>query len=316
MAKPSRDKMLELVYKRKRSIFHDSSPFLKMAWLFSIVMISVLFEHPIILFILFLSSFLVALVSKVFSDWAKVMKLVVFFVPFVIVFNMVVNANGETVLWQFPFRIPLFGILNITAEELLFSLTMCIRIAAILGAFTVLNLTTDPDDLLIALTKLRFPYRSVVVTSLSTKFVPVMLSDLKNIQDAQRSRGVDFSKGKIIERIKKYGAVFFPLLSKSLDRSVQIAEAMETRGFGRYEKRSFYKDTRISKSDIFLIFVSLLPLAISLYMVSQGIGAFKFYQRIDPLIKSSSEAFFILIILCLEAFLIPLLKIRGLMVYD
>jgi energy-coupling factor transport system permease protein len=257
-----------------------------------------------------------AIVSKIFIEWSRVMKLIVFFIPFVILFNLLVNANGETVLWQMPFRIPIFGILNITLEELAFSLTMSIRIAAILGAFAVLNLTTDPDDLLNAVTKLRLPYRSVVVTSLSTKFVPVLFSDLKNIQDAQRSRGVDFSNGKLLDRIKKYGAIFFPLLSKSLDRSVQIAEAMETRGFGRYERRSFYKDTKISASDILLIAVSILPLIISLYMVSQGIGVFKFYQRIDPLIKSSSEAYYIMVILLVQVFLFPLLKIKGLMSYD
>ncbi|NYT03928.1 MAG: energy-coupling factor transporter transmembrane protein EcfT [Candidatus Methanofastidiosa archaeon] len=308
--------MLELTYKRKRSLFHDASPFLKISWLLSILLISIIFEHPIILFVIFLSSFFMALISKIFIEWARVMKLVVFFIPFVILFNLIVNANGETVLWQLPFRIPIFGILNITLEELAFSLTMCIRIAAILGAFAVLNLTTDPDDLLSAVTKLRLPYRSVVVTSLSTKFVPVLFSDLKNVQEAQRSRGVDFSKGTLKERIKKYGAVFFPLLSKSLDRSVQIAEAMESRGFGRYEKRSFYKDTKISASDIFLIVVSIAPLIISLYMVSQGIGVFKFYQRIDPLIKSDSEAYYIISILLFQVFLLPLLKIKGLMTYD
>ena len=308
--------MLELTYKRKRSLFHDASPFLKISWLLSILLISIIFEHPIILFVIFLSSFFMALISKIFIEWARVMKLVVFFIPFVILFNLIVNANGETVLWQLPFRIPIFGMLNITLEELAFSLTMCIRIAAILGAFAVLNLTTDPDDLLCAVTKLRLPYRSVVVTSLSTKFVPVLFSDLKNVQEAQRSRGVDFSKGTPKERVKKYGAIFFPLLSKSLDRSVQIAEAMESRGFGRYEKRSFYKDTKISLSDIFLIVVSIAPLIISLYMVSQGIGVFKFYQRIDPLIKSDSEAYYIISILLFQVFLLPLLKIKGLMTYD
>ncbi len=308
--------MLELVYKRKRSIFHDASPFLKITWLVSILLISMIFEHPVILSVLFLSSLLVALTSKVFKDWASVMRLVVFFVPFVILFNMIVNANGETVLWQLPFMIPVFGILNITLEELLFSLTMCIRLAAILGAFAVMNLTTDPDDLLIAVTKLKLPYRSVVVSSLSTKFVPVLFSDLNNIRDAQRSRGVDFGKGGLKQRIKKYGAVFFPLLSKSLDRSVQIAEAMETRGFGRYDRRSFYKDAKLSVSDIVLIVICALPLIISLYMAFSGIGSFKFYQRIDPLIKSSAEAFFILVILAAELFLLPIMKIKGMMTYD
>ena len=316
MARPSKDNMLELTYIRKKSVFHDASPFLKIAWLLSILIISVLFEHPIILFIIFLSSLLMAAISNIFIEWSKVMKLVVYFVPFVILFNLIVNANGETVLWQLSFKIPIFGVLNITLEELVFSLTMCIRMAVILGAFAVLNLTTDPDDLLSAITKLKLPYRSVVVTSLSTKFVPVLFSDLNNVQEAQRSRGVDFSKGKLEDRIKKYGAMFFPLLSKSLDRSVQIAEAMETRGFGRYSKRSFYKDVKISISDAFLIVVSIAPLIVSLYMASQGIGIFKFYQRIDPLIKSNTEAYFFVAILFLQIILLPLLKIKGLMTYD
>jgi energy-coupling factor transport system permease protein len=308
--------MLELVYKKKRSVFHDASPFLKISWLLSILLTSIIFDHPVILSVLLLSSFLAALASKVFREWAGVMRLALFFVPFVVLFNVVVNANGETVLWQLPFMIPVFGILNVTLEELLFSLTMSIRISAILGAFSVMNLTTDPDELLTAVTKLKLPYRSVVVSSLSTKFVPVLFSDLNNIRDAQRSRGVDFSKGGVRERTRKYGAVFFPLLSKSLDRSVQIAEAMEARGFGRYEKRSFYRELNISPSDIILIIVAIAPLLISLYMAFSGIGAFKFYQRIDPLIRSSSEASFILAILLVEVFLLPLLKIRGMMAYD
>ena len=91
---------------------------------------------------------------------------------------------------------------------------------------------------------------------------------------------------------------------------------METRGFGRYEKRSFYKDTKISASDILLIVVSIAPLIISLYMVSQGVGVFKFYQKIDSLIKSSSEAYYILAILLVQVFLLPLLKIKEMMAYD
>jgi len=51
-------------------------------------------------------------------------------------------------------------------------------------------------------------------------------------------------------------------------------------------------------------------------MAFSGIGAFKFYKRIDPLIRSSSEASFILAILLVEVFLLPLLKIRGMMAYD
>ena len=105
------------------------------------------------------------------------------------------------------FKIPIFGILNITLEELMFSLTMCIRLAVILGAFAVLNLTTDPDDLLSAITKLKLPYRSVVVTSLSTKFVPVLFSDLNNIQEAQRSRGVDFLKANSKRELRIWGNV-------------------------------------------------------------------------------------------------------------
>ena len=89
MAKPSKDNMLKLTYIRKKSVFHNASPFLKITWILSILMISVIFEHPIILFIIFLSPLLMAAISKIFNEWSKVMKLVVYFfhLPFCLIYS-------------------------------------------------------------------------------------------------------------------------------------------------------------------------------------------------------------------------------------
>lgn len=308
--------MVSLLYKFKNSPFHKCSPFIKILWLLTVVIVSILFEHPLILLTLFISSFLFAVLSKITKEWIGFLKLAVLFFPFIILFNVIVNGNGETILWQAPFTLPAFGRFNITLEEIMFALTMCIRLGAILGAFTVINLTTNPDDLMRAVTKLKFPYKSTMITTLTTKFVPILLRDFNDIVDVQRSRGVDFNNTKMKEKIINYAIIFFPLLSKSLERSFQLAESMESRAFGRFQKRTYFNEIKISPSEYMIMGIILLPLLMSAYMLTKGQGSFIFYQKIDPLIKSSSEIRDILILFLLEVIVIPVLLFKWRISYD
>jgi len=47
----------------------------------------------------------------------------------------------------------------------------------------VLTLTIHPDDLMLAMIKLKLPYKSVLVTSLATRFVPTLVDDVERITD-------------------------------------------------------------------------------------------------------------------------------------
>jgi energy-coupling factor transport system permease protein len=138
---------------------------------------------------------------------------------------------------------------------------------------------------------MKLPYKSVLVTSLATRFVPLLTHDAERITDVQKSRGLDFEYGSLIQRTGNRMAVLIPLLSNSLDRAVQVAEAMESRAFGSGEKRSFYKELRLSKLDILMLMVSFLTIVLGIFMRLRGMGDYAYFPALGEMSFSGTELF-------------------------
>jgi len=128
-----------------------------------------------------------------------------------------------------------------------------------------------------------------MVTSLSTRFVPTLIADVERITDAQRARGIEFNKGLLYGRIKRSVSILIPLLSNSLDRAYQISEAMEARGFGSGNKRTYYRDIPITCFDLITVILGLLPLVAAICLVVYGDTGYEFYPRLSEMILSASQ---------------------------
>ena len=105
-------------------------------------------------------------------------------------------------------------------------------------------------DLESVLLKMKLPYKSVLVTSLSTRFIPCLIEDAERIRDAYRTRGIQLDTGNWFRKLRRRADIAIPLLSNSLDRAVQVAEAMEARAFGAGQGRTFYKDIKLAPMDV------------------------------------------------------------------
>lgn len=157
---------------------------------------------------------------------------------------------------------------------------MSLRLLTIISAFVILTLTIHPDDILQALLKLKMPYKSILVISLSTRFVPALIEDARGISDIQRSRGLELDRGNWMQRIRRRSAVIMPLLANSLDRTVQVSEAMEARAFGSGNKRSFYKKLSLRRMDLLIWCLSLLPVILGVWMRIWGMGDYQYYPTL------------------------------------
>ncbi|GAG17053.1 unnamed protein product, partial [marine sediment metagenome] len=154
---------------------------------------------------------------------------------------------------------------------------MSLRLLTIISAFTILTFTVHPDDIMLAMIKLKLPYKSVMVTSLSTRFIPTLIDDVERISDVQRSRGLELDRGNLVQKIRSRTALIIPLLSNSLDRTVQIAEAMESRAFGSGDKRSFYKEIKLGRLDVPVLILVFLILTQGILMWWWGHGDYQYY---------------------------------------
>jgi energy-coupling factor transport system permease protein len=296
--------MPELSYRDKDSLIHALSPLVKLAWGGGLVVLSLIFSHPIYILILFLSVIPLVKLAGVGREWASTLKLALWLGLSIIVINALFSYHGDHVLLAAPFRLPAVGQPIITLEAIAYGAVMALKLAVIISVFSLINLTVHPDDIMAVLLKMRLPYKSVLVTSLSTRFVPCLVEDIGRISDGYRTRGVQLDAGGWFKRVKNRAKITTALLANSLDRSVQVAEAMEARAFGNGQNRVFYKEINISKIDAMTLVVGLLPLAAGIAMRVMGFGDYQYYPSLSAI--GSGGWVMPVIILLLLAAIVPL----------
>lgn len=275
--------MPELNYRDKDTVIHRLNPLAKLAWGVGLVVLSLLFNHPAYILILFLSIIPLVRLAGVGREWASTLKFSLWLGLSIIVINALFSYHGEHVLLAAPFRLPVVGSPVITLEAIVFGAVMTLKLVVIISVFALINLTIHPDDIMAVLLKMRLPYKSVLVTSLSTRFVPCLVEDIGRISDGYRTRGVQLDAGGWFKKLKNRGKITFSLLSNSLDRAVQVAEAMEARAFGNGQKRVFYKDINISRMDAVTLGVGLLPLAAGIAVRVLGFGDYQYYPNLTAI---------------------------------
>jgi energy-coupling factor transport system permease protein len=134
-----------------------------------------------------------------------------------------------------------FGI-SLWAFDLTTALTASLRLLGLTSVFFLFFRTTAPEDLGNALIKAGLPYEFAFLLSASLQFVPVISRKAQNIMDAQRSRGIPLEPGLVA--LRHYPALLAPLLIQAFQLADELAEAMESRGFGR-PQRTFMYDYRL-----------------------------------------------------------------------
>ena len=85
-----------------------------------------------------------------------------------------------------------------------------------------------------------------------------MVGNLKRIRTAQRLRGISTN------RFLSWRQIAMPLLEDSLARALDLAAAMDSRGYGVSRKRSKYRPHKFQVKDAVVIASSFALLAVSL----------------------------------------------------
>jgi energy-coupling factor transport system permease protein len=297
-------------YKAKDTAIHRLNPLCKLAWIGSILALTLIFNDPVYLGILFLSTLPPILVARVVREWLSLMMFTLYLAGAIIIINALVANQGSHVLLQAPFRIPVFGVPTLTLEAILFGIGMSLRLFAIISAFAILTLTIHPDDLMLSMLKIRLPYKAVLVASLSTRFVPTIMDDIERISDVQQSRGLDLDAGNLMYKIKARTAIMVTLLSNSLDRAVQIAEAMESRAFGSGKSRSSFKELRISRMDTVILIITALTASLGILVFLRGYGNFHYYPSPSGIPMSAANWLIMISLWLLLLSIVPLALVK------
>ena len=133
-----------------------------------------------------------------------------------------------------------------------------LRLVLMIALMMVLTSTTTPMNLTYAfewymtpLKVIKVPVHAIAMTlSIALRFIPTLLEETDRIMKAQASRGVDFNHGRIMKRFKAVISLIIPLFVSAIDRSEELSNAMEARGYDPMAKRTRYRVLRFSWRDL------------------------------------------------------------------
>ena len=140
---------------------------------------------------------------------------------------------------------------SVTLERLSSSLHEGVIIATMIALFGAATSLTSPHKLLRVTPS--FIYEIGVTLVIATSVFPQLATSARRIRTAQKLRG--------IENIR-IRSIAIPLLEESLSKSLQLAAAMDARGYGISRKRSRYRPQQWLMRDNYIVFGTLITVGI------------------------------------------------------
>lgn len=148
-----------------------------------------------------------------------------------------------------------------------------IRIILMIGITTLLTISTSSMDInngisavLSPLKIVKVPVGTISMTlSLTLRFIPTLMEETNKIMKAQASRGVDFSEGKIKDKVIQIISLLIPMFVVSFKRAEDLADAMVARGYVIENKRTKYDKLELRLIDYIALFTSLVFLGLVIW---------------------------------------------------
>ncbi len=137
------------------------------------------------------------------------------------------------------------------------ALYVSLKVFLMILAATILTTTTSSieltyalEDILSPLRILKFPVSEVsMMIAIALRFVPSLLVESQRVLNAQSSRGIDFKNGNFIDKVRSIISLVVPLFNISFQKSMDLANAMEARGYNPRYARTRYRKFGISLID-------------------------------------------------------------------
>ncbi|MEK4912923.1 MULTISPECIES: energy-coupling factor transporter transmembrane component T family protein [Bacillus] len=160
------------------------------------------------------------------------------------------------------------GYATITYETLFYAATLSLKYFTLLPFTLLFIYTTHPSEFVSSLNKFAVPYKITYAINIALRYIPSIQSEYIIIRHAQEARGVPFEKGEasLWIRMKNRVLIFWPLIIHSLERIDTVSNAMDLRGFGKKDKRTWYYAKDAQKEDYITLFVGIIILIIAVYL--------------------------------------------------
>jgi len=241
-----------LRFRKVYSPIHNLDPRIKFVYVIAVFIAAIIFTQIIPLAFLFFLQIPFVLLARVQKQWLRSLRGAAFLATFIFLINVATTYFTAGYV--------------LTAVNVENAASMTLRFVVLVESFSVFFLTTSPDHLGLALEQTRVPYEFAFAFTTAVRFVPVLAEEAQTIMDAQKARGLELEKGGLLKRIRNYVPVLIPLIVSAIRRSLELAEAMESRAWGATKKRTNLYLLKLHRGDFVLLAIAICVLAGAVYV--------------------------------------------------
>ncbi|MHA1584423.1 MAG: energy-coupling factor transporter transmembrane component T family protein [Promethearchaeota archaeon] len=270
-----------LTFHPKQNTIYKANPIIKLIFLIVLMVMSFIFDNPAYMLFLLIYISIFVYFSACIKETLAFAKFAGYIAIFLVIINIIFIRNGDTILYSYSGSWKILQGFRITLESIISSIQSVIRLLIMLVLFGILNVIINPDDLMKSLLKLRMPYPIALIITMSLQFFPILTKDLNQLKEIQKCQGIEFEKGKLLTKLKNNINLLLPLLTNSLERSIQISEALEARGFHISKNRSTFHPIYFSIWDICAIFFTFVLLGLGILANILGYTQFTLYPKVS-----------------------------------
>jgi energy-coupling factor transport system permease protein len=253
---------------------HQLDPRVKLiSMIFLMILIFIRFENIAtnltIYGLLFSFIFSILTITKIkVKQLFKQLKALWFMMTFLFVINILIPLPVNPSWYYQVFGLRIYGDSIVQTLYIVFRLMLMVSLTLILTTSTKpLDLTYAIEWYLNPLKKIKFPSHEVAMTiAIALRFIPTLLEEAMRIMNAQASRGVDFIHGKMAEKVRAIISLIVPLFISSFQRSEELANAMEARGYNPIATRTRYRKLVWKAKDTIAFSSVLMFLLVVIYL--------------------------------------------------
>lgn len=144
--------------------------------------------------------------------------------------------------------------------------------------------TTD-RDLIHGLRSIKVPFTVCLVINLIFRGIAMFQSDFQIIKEAMQTRGVEFKRASIPQKIRNFVSIFIAMIVLLFKKTEEMANSIESRGIPfRSKNRTIYHYFPLKKKDFIILAAVLMFFAFSIYLRLYNYSLVNFMLKFIPMI--------------------------------
>ena len=245
-------------------------PLVSFTYFFVVIGMSMLYMHPVLALISFVSATLYSLVIDRKRTF-QMLKYTTVISLFITIANALFVNRGLTVLFYFRHN-------PVTLESISYGITSGIMMSSVVMWFSCYNEIITSDKFLYIFGK-TMPSIALMV-NMTIRLIPKLIEQTKIIANTQKTVGLDYEEGSIPMKIKSSMRILSILVTWALEDAVMTADSMKARGYGLKGRSNFSIYRFVKRDGIMISLIGVIGLFLFVgYM--NGYGKLLFYPTIE-----------------------------------